>query len=198
MHTEVIISWTRLRDFTITLHFHALGKEMATHSSVLAWRIPGTGEPGRLPSMGSHRVAHDWSDLAAAAAALNLYVLYNRRTLGNSTEILSSNDLCVHAQSCPTLFDCRDCSQPGSSVHEAFHAKIPEWVAISYSKGIFLIQGSKPQLLDLLHWQVDSLSLCHSKVLHSRFIHYSSADSSAQCPLLLTTISQRKTRYTST
>ena len=49
-------------------HFHALEKEMATHSSVLAWRIPGTGEPGGLPSMGSHRVGHDWSDLAAAAA----------------------------------------------------------------------------------------------------------------------------------
>ena len=49
-------------------HFHALEKEMATHSSVLAWRIPGTGEPGELPSMGSHRVGHDGSDLAAAAA----------------------------------------------------------------------------------------------------------------------------------
>ena len=60
-------SWTRLRDFTFTFHFHALEKEMATHSSVLAWRIPGM-EPGGLPSMGSHRVRHDWSDLAAAAA----------------------------------------------------------------------------------------------------------------------------------
>ena len=46
-------------DFTFTSHFHALEKEMATHSTVLAWRIPGTGEPGRLPSMGSHRVEHD-------------------------------------------------------------------------------------------------------------------------------------------
>ena len=55
-----------------TIHFHALEKEMATHSSVLAWRIPGTGEPGGLPSMGSHRVGHNWSGLAAAAAA-NLY-----------------------------------------------------------------------------------------------------------------------------
>ena len=62
-------SRTRLSDFTFTFHFHALEKEMATHSSVLAWRIPGTGEPGGLPSMGSHRVGHDWSDLAAAAAA---------------------------------------------------------------------------------------------------------------------------------
>ena len=57
---------TQLSDFTFTFHFHALEKEMATHSSVLAWRIPGTGEPGGLPSMGSHRVGHDWSDLAAA------------------------------------------------------------------------------------------------------------------------------------
>ena len=62
-------SWTRLSDFTLTFHFHALEKEMATHSSVLAWRIPGTGEPGGLPSMGSHRVEHDWSDLAVAAAS---------------------------------------------------------------------------------------------------------------------------------
>ena len=52
-------------DFTFTFHFHALEKEMATHSSVLAWRILGMGEPGGLPSMG----LHDWSDLAAAAAA---------------------------------------------------------------------------------------------------------------------------------
>ena len=58
----------QLKDFTFTFHFHALEKEMATHSSVLAWRIPGTGEPGRLPSMGSYRVRYDWSDLAAAAS----------------------------------------------------------------------------------------------------------------------------------
>ena len=57
----------RLSDFTFTFHFHTMEKAMATHSSVLAWRIPGTAEPGGLPSMGSHRVGHDWSDLAAAA-----------------------------------------------------------------------------------------------------------------------------------
>ena len=61
---------TWLSDFTFTFHFHALEKEMATHSSVLAWRIPGTGEPGGLPSMGSHTVGHNWSNLAAAAAAV--------------------------------------------------------------------------------------------------------------------------------
>ena len=51
--------WTRLSDFTLTFHVHALEKEMATHSSVLAWRIPGTEEPDGLLSMGSHRVGHD-------------------------------------------------------------------------------------------------------------------------------------------
>ena len=65
----------RLRDFTFTFHFHALEKEMATHSSVLAWRIPGTEKSRGLPSMGSHRVGHDWSDLAAAAAVCVKYTL---------------------------------------------------------------------------------------------------------------------------
>ena len=60
-------SRTRLSDFTFTFHFNALEKEMATHSGVLAWRIPGKEEPGGLPSMGSHRVGHNWYDLAAAA-----------------------------------------------------------------------------------------------------------------------------------
>ena len=52
-------SQTQLSDFTFTFHFHELEKEMATHSSALAWRIPGTGEPSGLQSMGSHRVGHD-------------------------------------------------------------------------------------------------------------------------------------------
>ena len=60
---------TRLRDITFTFHFHALEKEMAPHSSVLEWRIPGTEEPGGLQSITLHRVWHDWSDLAAAAVA---------------------------------------------------------------------------------------------------------------------------------
>ena len=60
-------SQTRLNDFIFTFYFHALEKEMATHSSILAWRTPGTGEPGGLPSVGSHRVGHDRSDLAAGS-----------------------------------------------------------------------------------------------------------------------------------
>ena len=62
-----------LSNFIFTFHFPALEKEMATHSSVPAWRIPGTGEPGGLLSLGLHRVGHDWSDLAAAAAASSVY-----------------------------------------------------------------------------------------------------------------------------
>ena len=65
-------SQTRLSNFTFAFHFHAVEKEMATHSSVLAWRIPGTREPGGLPSMRSHRVGHDGSNLAATAC-LPLY-----------------------------------------------------------------------------------------------------------------------------
>ena len=66
-------SQARLSNFTLTFHSHALEKEMAAHSSVLAWRIPGTGEPGGLPSMGSHRVGHDQINLAAA---------YNLKSVG--------------------------------------------------------------------------------------------------------------------
>ena len=68
----VMKSCTRLSDFPFTFHFHALEKEMATHSIVLAWSIPGTGEPGGLPSMGSHRVGHDWDDLAVAVFRENV------------------------------------------------------------------------------------------------------------------------------
>ena len=68
---EVTKSRTQLSDFTLAFHFHTLEKEIATHSSILPWRIPGTGEPGGLPStrVGSHTVGHDWSNLAAAAHA---------------------------------------------------------------------------------------------------------------------------------
>ena len=68
---------TWLIDFNFTFHFHALEEEMVTHSSVLAWRIPGMAGPGGLLSMGLHRVRHDWSDLAAAAASyIILYINY--------------------------------------------------------------------------------------------------------------------------
>ena len=96
-------SRTRLSDFTFTFHLHALEKEMATHSSVLAWRIPGTGKPGGLPSTGLHRVRQDWSDLAAYT-----YIC-----------------MCIHictvlylvVQSYQSLWYSMDCSPPGFSAH---------------------------------------------------------------------------------
>ena len=90
-------SQTRLSDFTFTFHFHALEKEMATHSSVLAWRIPGTEEPGGLPSMGSHRVGHYWSDLAAAAARdINIYFLLYLSTFFPYIPYIHIHMFCIH------------------------------------------------------------------------------------------------------
>ena len=97
-----------LSDFPFTFHFHALEKEMATHSSVLAWRIPWTEKPGRLQSMGSHRVGHEWSDLAAAAA-------------GDIWKKVVS--LVPSPQSCLTLCNPMDCSMPGFPVHQ----QLPEF-----------------------------------------------------------------------
>ena len=87
---------TRLSDFTFTFHFHALEKKMATHSSVLAWRIPGTGEPGGLPSMGSHRVRHDWSDLAAAADKRNLVNFFYYESDSKYFMLYRSGGLCLN------------------------------------------------------------------------------------------------------
>ena len=85
----------RLSDFTFTFHFHALEKEMAPHSSVLAWRIPGTGKPDGLPSLGSHRVGHDWSDLAAAAAAVIWQLGYMWQVLARLYFSVNLNEIWV-------------------------------------------------------------------------------------------------------
>ena len=78
--------------FTFTFHFHALEKEMATHSSVLAWRTPGTREPRGLPSMGSHRAGQDLSDFAAAEAGSSVHSIFQARVL-EWVAISSSRDL---------------------------------------------------------------------------------------------------------
>ena len=94
-------SRTRLSGFTFTFHLHALEKEMATHASVLAWRIPGMGEPGGLPSMGSRWVGHDWSDLAAAAAALTLqaYMLPYQQAQAHLMNYKEVEPICPHHSS---------------------------------------------------------------------------------------------------
>ena len=86
-------SRARLSDFTFAFHFHALEKEMATHSSVLALRVPGTGEPGGLLSMGSHWVGHAWSDLAAAEANMVNWFLTKKQKQYNWEKITSSTVL---------------------------------------------------------------------------------------------------------
>ena len=95
---------TWLSDFIFTFHFRVLEKEMATHSSVLAWRVPGMEEPGGLPSMRSHRVGPDWSDLAAAAAWLimNIFsvVFFLISERWESVMCRWENSLVVRAHTC--------------------------------------------------------------------------------------------------
>ena len=102
---------------------------MATHSRILAWRIPGMGEPGGLLFMGSHRVGHNWSDLAAAAAAAPLFIAINPSP---------STSSCLHAQSCDPI----NCSPLGSSVHGISL----QWILLLNAK-----------LLLLPQWQLTSL-----------------------------------------
>ena len=98
-------SQTQLSDFTFTFHFHTLEEEMATHSRVLAWRIPGMGEPDGLPSMGSHRVGHDWSDLAAAAAAAARHIIHpDLRNVFHLPSFSLSVQLLLHHHPTPETF----------------------------------------------------------------------------------------------
>ena len=101
-----------------------LEQGMATDSSILAWEIPWTEEPGELQSIGSQRVGHIWSNLAhkIVTQIKNRHPYYKRK----ESEV---------AQSCPTLCDPMDCSPPGFSIHGIFQAWVLEWVAISFSRG---------------------------------------------------------------
>ena len=105
-------SQTRLSDFTFTFHFHALEMKMTTHSSLLAWRIPGMAEPGGLQSMGWHRVGHDWSGLAAAAAKrmtgrvsvwIQTVFLYKQGSISNNMKMNTAQrysvELCITLKS---------------------------------------------------------------------------------------------------
>ena len=136
----------RLSDFTFTFHFPALEKETAIHSSLLAWRIPGTEEPGRLPSMGSHRVGHDWSDLATAAATAMSYSHLCFLLL-----LLLLFSLCFfqffyayfHVSHRECTLNCFrwlfvtlwTVARRAPSVHRILQARILEWVAMPSSRG---------------------------------------------------------------
>ena len=112
---------------------------MATHSNVLAWRIPGTEEPGRLPSLGSHRVGHDWSDLAAAAAVcciINTNILMATPIMSYVNNFIQLSSV---SQSCPTLCDPMNRSTPGLLVHN----QLPEFTQTH------------------VHWVSDAIQLSH-------------------------------------
>ena len=121
-------SWTWLSDFPFTFHFHALEKEMATHSSDLAWRIPGTEEPGGPLSMGSHRVGHNWSDLAAAYTYIHTYIhtyIYIRTQCSQfvlSSPIYSKSILLEGLSAPGMITDCCD-----------FLSLIQTWMSLSSS-----------------------------------------------------------------
>ena len=136
-------SRTQLSDFTFTFHFHALEKEMATHSSTLAWRIPGMGEPGGLPSMGSHRVRHDWSDLAAAAGFLIAFLPRSKR--------LRNYQFSSVAQSCLTLCDLMDCDAIQPS-HPLLSPSPPAF-NLSQHQGLFKWVSSLHQVARVLEFQ---------------------------------------------
>ena len=119
-----------------------LEKRMATHSSILAWRIPWTEEPGGvLQSMGSQRVGHDWATNTFTYTHTYKHIFFFRFFS------LAAAAAAKSLQSCPTLCDPRDGSLPGSAIHGIFQARVLEWVAISFSRGIFLTQGSNPGFL---------------------------------------------------
>ena len=118
-------SQTRLSDFSFTFHFHALEKAMATHSSILAWRIPWTEEPGGLQSMGSPRMGH-----GRATKQQQQWQRYPLSYWNTGTTAAADAKL---LQSWPTLCDPRDGSPPGSPVPGILQARTLEWVAISFS-----------------------------------------------------------------
>ena len=117
-------SLTWLSDFPFTFRFHTLEKETATHSSVLAWRIPGMGEPGGLPSMGLHRVRHDWSDLAVAAAEAHLWAIAVASIRVHGGLLVSGLSCIVSLAFCPGLLSLQPlskrlhmCTSEGYGIH---------------------------------------------------------------------------------
>ena len=159
---------TQLSDFTFTFHFHALEKEMAAHSSVLAWRVPGTEEPGGLPSMGSHRVGHDWSDLAAATYffcfILNCYppCLSSSNQLGGSDVFPKSTKLLPASE-----FICLSCYLSGH--HQATPNHFLTWLFLTTQ-----ISTQRSSLYQQLAWpSIFNIILQFSFFILFYFLHIS-------------------------
>ena len=127
----VVKSRTRLSDFTFTFHFHALEKEMATHSSVIAWRIPERAEPGGPSSMGSHRVGHDWSDAAAAAAAGSSVVKNSPANAGDVGLIPGSGRSLGGGNGNPLQYSCLGNPMDWEAWQVAVHGVANSWTWLS-------------------------------------------------------------------
>ena len=187
---EVAKSQTRLSNFTFTFHFRASEKEMATHFSVFTWRIPGTGEPVGLPSIGSHRVGHHWSDLAAAAAMnVSLVALiFLKRSLVFSfycfprflrkghwgrhlISLWSSLELCIQMD-ISSLFSFTFCFSSFSTICNASSDKYFAFLHFSFL-GMILITASYTMSWTSNHcysgtfqiWSHESISHFHSTVI---------------------------------
>ena len=138
---------TQLSDFTFTFHFHALEKEMATHSSVLAWRIPGTGQPDGLPSMGSHRVGHDWSYLAAAADTC-MYTHTHTHTFKFALPICYGwgNKMTMLLENCRFIKSHKILQEPRKSI-PYLHG------CISETSSVYYLKSSKSYILKNWHFR---------------------------------------------
>ena len=147
---EVSTSWTWPSNFPFTFHFHVLEKEMATHSSVLAWRIPGMGETGGLPSMGSHRVGHDWSDLGAAASSCPSTICWKHYVFS-------------HLIGLPPLLkiSCQDL--PGGTVDKNPPANVGDMCSIPDPGRSYVPQSSEARTPQLLRPHVAAVEACEPR-----------------------------------
>ena len=159
---EVTKSQTRLSDFTFIFHFHALEKAMATHSSVLAWRIPGTGEPGGVLSMGSHRVGHNWSDLAAAAAAAS----------GGCQHSLahSRSNRCLHSH---TVFSFSICFESPSASLLCGHFFLLHLMLTQIIQGYPPISGVLTIPTKIQHLQIPGIKTWYINIWMAHYNHIS-------------------------
>ena len=145
-------SRTQLSDFTFTFHFHALEKEMAPYSSVLAWRIPGTGELGGLPSMELHRFRHDWSDLAAAAVQSLSHV----RLFVTPWTAAHQDSLSINSSRSSLKLTSIESVVPSS--HLILSSPSPPALNLSQHQGLFQWVSSLHQVAKVLEFQLQNQS----------------------------------------
>ena len=131
---------------------------MATHSSVLAWRTPGTEEPGRRPSMGSHRVGHDWSDLAAAAAAAVFLHIFNGRNVKNN--FISSCLLCI-LKECQFTYQCFH----KQKFDDVSHLLIHPWKSFKWNLSALWLWWDRTDFFSVWSWRSILAQECSTRML---------------------------------